>query len=389
MLANVLNRLSSEWNQIKEIVVYGFGRVAQRNIGKLQKDFQIKYIVDNNPELIDTVYSGITIRSFKEAKDEIAGTKVIVATSSYAYASIQKDLQSIGLTEYADYCRLEDFLPEWYWKNKHEVCLSQVFSSVTSRCTFNCKHCNMLMPYYKNHYDYSAADIVKDLELLFRRVDYLTSYFVIGGEPLLNKNLSQILQNVYESFGDRIGYIQIITNGSIVPDEKLIEVIRQCNINIRLSDYTHVIPYRKKLEEVKESLRRNGIEYSMSIYETWMDLGFPDKVPPIGKTVQEAKCHMLNCSPGCHNLNDNKFYYCGLIFSAEKCGLYKLKPGDFIDLQKSKGSLLEDKKEIMQYCLGETDNGYISICNICRGSGSDNDRVIGVAEQMNRQKVIC
>lgn len=383
---NVLNRLSEDWNDLKEIIVYGYGRVAARNIGKLWKDFHIKCIIDNNPKLQGEEYKGILIQSFEQARNLIPGTKVIVATSALAYASITKDLERIGLKEFQDFSRLEDFMPEWYWKNRHEVCLSQMFSSVTSRCTFNCKYCNMLMPYYnkENHYEYTAEDILADFDVFFQRVDYLTSYFVIGGEPLLNKDLSRILEAVYDNYGDRIGYMQVISNGSIVPDQELLRVIKKCDIQVRLSDYTHVLPYEKKLQKVKDTLTENGISYSMSIYETWMDPGFPEKIEPIGKTREEARKHMLLCSPGCHILSDKKVFYCGLIFSSEKCGLYRLQPGDYVDLEKSCGQL-EDKEEMLKYCLGCVKNDYISICNVCRGSGSDNAHVIGVAEQCRRE----
>lgn len=380
---NVLNRLSEDWNDLREIIVYGYGRVSVRNIGKLQQDFQIKYIIDNNPALRGKSYGAIPIQAFEQVKEKISGYKIIVATSSFAYASIAESLRKVGLAEFKDYCRLEDFMPEWYWKNRHEVCLSQTFSSVTSRCTFNCKYCNMLMPYYncQNGYDYTAEDILADFDVYFKRVDYLTSYFVIGGEPLLNKDLSRILEMLFDKYGHKIGYMQIISNGSVVPDQELMRVIKKCNIQVRLSDYTHVLPYEKKLQQVKDTFTENGIPYSMSIYETWMDLGFPhQKIEPIGKTEEEAERHMQLCSPGCHILNDRKFYYCGLIFSAEKAGLFKLRPGDYIDLSDSKGEL-SDKEEMLKYCLGSVENRYISICNVCRGTGCDNDHVIGVAEQ--------
>lgn len=381
---DVLNRLSDEWNGLKEIIIYGYGRVAVRNIGKLWNDFEIKCIVDNDPKLQGESYRGIPVQALEQVKEQINGKiKIIVTTSALAYASIFRDLQRIGLEEFKDFCRLEDFMPEWYWKNKHEVCLSQIFSSVTSRCTFNCRYCNMLMPYYKkeNHYDYTAEDILADFDVLFQRIDYLASYFVIGGEPLLNKNISRILEMVFDKYGARIGYMQIISNGSVVPDKELMRVIKKCGIHIRLSDYTHVLPYGKRLQEVKDTLTENGIAYSMSIYETWMNLGFPEKVTPIGKDKEAAKKHMLLCSPGCHIMSDKKVFYCGLIFSAEKCGLYELQPGDYVNLVQSQGKN-KDKEEILKYCLGCVKNDYISVCNVCNGSGSDNERVISVAEQM-------
>lgn len=384
---NVLNRLTEEWNDLKEIIVYGYGRVAVRNIGKLWEDFSIGGIIDNNSELQGVNYKGIPIRTFEQSKEQIRNKKIVVATSSLAYASISKGLKNAGLKEFQDFCRLEDFMPEWYWKNKNEVCLSQIFSSVTSRCTFNCKYCNMLMPYYTkdNHYDYTAEDILADFDALFQRVDYLTSYFVIGGEPLLNKELGRILETVFDKYGSKIGYMQIITNGSVIPSGELMRVIKKCNIHVRISDYTHVLPYKKKLQQVKNTLSKNGIPYSISIYETWMDLGFPEKVEPIGETKEAEKKHMLLCSPGCHIMSDKKVFYCGLIFSAEKCGLYHLQQEDYVDLEKKKDGL-EAKEEILRYCLGDVKNEAISICNVCRGSGSDNRHIVGVAEQCRKRQ---
>ena len=56
------------------------------------------------------------------------------------------------------------------------------------------------------------------------------------------------------------------------------------------------------------------------------------------------------------------------MYSAEKCGLYKLEKEDYVDLRQSQGDSLEDKKAIMKYCLGEIDKGFFSICNKCRSS---------------------
>ena len=46
MSCDVLNRLPDSWQDLREIVVYGFGKVAQRNIDKIARDFSVKCIVD-------------------------------------------------------------------------------------------------------------------------------------------------------------------------------------------------------------------------------------------------------------------------------------------------------------------------------------------------------
>ena len=42
MSCDVLNRLPDSWQDLREIVVYGFGKVVQRNIDKIVRDFSVK-----------------------------------------------------------------------------------------------------------------------------------------------------------------------------------------------------------------------------------------------------------------------------------------------------------------------------------------------------------
>lgn len=381
MKDNILNRLTDDWNGIKDIIIYGFGRVAQRNIKKLNADFNIKFVIDNNPDwqLIDNKWN-VEIKNLKDALPFINGYKIIVATSSLAYESIKNDLCNIGLKEYKDFCRLEIFMLEWYWNNRKQLCISQVLSAVTTRCTFRCKHCSNLMPYFKQHYDYSANDILEDLELLFKRVDYLASYYIIGGEPLLNNELPSIVESVCDKYGDLIGYIQIITNGSVIPSERLLRVMRDYDVKVRISDYTRMIPYKLKLEEVIAKFKQDGIECSISDYKVWVDLGFPHESLNIDGDIRQ---HMLNCSQGCHSVNDKKFYYCSTLWDADKSGLYTPDENDYFDLQNFSGDLEEDKLRLLMYCLGIMKNGYISLCSRCRGFGADNKCLVDVAEQIN------
>lgn len=379
---SVLHKLTEEWNEIKEIVVYGYGRVAQRNMSKLSEEFIITTIIDNNEQVQNQNYKGIPIVKLCDIKDQLNGTKIVVATGSRAYADIAEDLRGIGLIEYSDYCRLEEFIPEWYWKNRQQVCFSQVFTSLTSRCTLKCKYCSMLMPYYEKDFDVTKEEFRENLELLFKYTDYLMSFYLIGGEPFLNHDLAYILQILGEKYSSRIGYIQIITNGTVIPDNDVLEMLQRYKVKVRISDYTHVLPYETRIQEVKALFAREKIEFTVYTFREWCDLGIPMKEEPVGNTEEAYRQHMLNCSVGCHLINDRKLFYCGTLFSAEKSGRYKLKESDYLALDNMGDADYEAKKKILKYCLDGPDSGYISLCKICRGRGTDNDREISAAEQM-------
>jgi len=380
-------KLSNDWDSIKEIVIYGFGRVCQRIYPKLRNDFKIKYIVDNDMQL--TEYDGVKIYKINDIAKDILNHKIVITTSQKIYEEIREDLEKLGAKEYSDFCRGEDFIIEWYWRNKKEICIPQVTAALTSRCTFNCKNCVSLMPYFNESFDYSTEDILRDLESLFHYVDYIASYYLVGGEPLLSPILADVISSVYQKYEKKIGLLQIITNGSVVPDEKLLSVLKAYNVQVRVSNYTKTIKYETKFNQVIEALKQNGINYSIGDYKEWVDIGFPATTVDFGTDIEVLNNHTKACSTGCHALNDGKLYYCGTLFFAEKSELFTLKEDDYIDLRieenwTNKESLQQLKYNIMEYCRAERKGKYLSLCRYCRGCGADNTHICQVAEQKKR-----
>lgn len=168
----ILNKLDESWNNLESLVIFGYSRVAERNINKLRHDFSVVYAIDSNRQC--DVVDGIEIKKIEV--DNLFQYKIIVTTASISYDSIKKILIERGLKEYHDFCRLEVFFIEWYWKNKNEICVSQMYSSVTTKCTFRCEDCTALVPYIQEHMTYTPGQILRDLNSLFLYVDYLSSY---------------------------------------------------------------------------------------------------------------------------------------------------------------------------------------------------------------------
>jgi organic radical activating enzyme len=341
--------------------------------------------VDNNSKL--SSYQGVQVCKLDEVKDVIQENKVVVATAQYAYDDIKKSLELLGEKEYQHFCRIEDFMLEWYWKNRAEICIPQLSSSIISSCTFNCRKCATLMPYFKEPYEYSPEDILNDLDLLFQRVDYVASYYLVGGEPFLNKQLAEIISIIMEKYKDKIGAMQIISNGTIVPDENTLSTLKQYSVQVRLSDYTDKINYAEKFKQVVDTLKAYDILYTIHNFEQWMDLGFPDGQVDLGTDKEYLNQHMRACSTGCHALNDGKIFYCGTLFYAEKSNLFQLVKDDYIDLVgniNSNEQLKLEKKKIKDYFMGETPAKFLTLCRFCRGFGTDNNCVCEAAEQMKR-----
>lgn len=374
-----MDRLEGDWKDIREIIVFGWGNVGKKCIDKLMDDFHVIRIIDNAEEKHGE-YKGIRITSLKDAFEIAKHNKIIVMTNGKVYFRIREELQGIGLEEYRDFCSIELFVSEWYWKYKKQNCILEIHTAVTMRCTLKCKNCNMFVPYYKEKIDYTFEDIKQDYDLLFRFVDYVFCIELLGGEPLLNRELDRIIRYLSENYGNRIGEIGIVTNGSIAPDDSLAATLGKYHVASYISDYTGSVPYREKLEETINVYKAKKLKYEIRQAMLWKDFGIPRcKGEYRPGSVRE---HMLTCAPLFHGLNDKKYYFCHVSWSAEKAGFYRLSEDDFVDLCKLDADSNHDKRKLIYHSMGEDlPKGHVSLCRLCGGCGEDNQVEVHAGEQ--------
>ena len=373
------SKLTDDWKDISELVIYGFGKVAHDNIDFFKSSFNIAYIVDSDKEKCNCEFKGISVKHVDDVKNDLKNYKIVIMTANRNAALVGEDLEKFGLQSGKDFCSMEQFLTEWFWNYKKKVCLMEVHSTITSRCTLKCKHCNMFMPYYREHVDYTAKDILEDLELLFRHVDYIVAYEILGGEPLINGELADMVRQIGDRYGNRIGNIGIITNGTLLPDEQLIEISKKYNVKYDFSDYTDVVDYKKRFDSAVKIVSDAGLRYSVNRSLRWCDFGFP--VNNRMYDFDKVREHMLSCGPIFHGLNDGKYYYCHVSWSADKAKLLKNVSDDYIDLR----TLDDDdraKEAILEHSNGNMAKGFVKLCKICGGCGNDNTEFVKAAEQM-------
>ena len=373
------SKLTDDWKDISELVIYGFGKVAHDNIDFFKSSFNIAYIVDSDKEKCNCEFKGISVKHVDDVKNDLKNYKIVIMTANRNAALVGEDLEKFGLQSGKDFCSMEQFLTEWFWNYKKKVCLMEVHSTITSRCTLKCKHCNMFMPYYREHVDYTAKDILEDLELLFRHVDYIVAYEILGGEPLINGELADMIRQIGDRYGNRIGNIGIITNGTLLPDEQLIEISKKYNVKYDFSDYTDVVDYKKRFDSAVKIVSDADLRYSVNRSLRWCDFGFP--VNNRMYDFDKVREHMLSCGPIFHGLNDGKYYYCHVSWSADKAKLLKNVSDDYIDLR----TLDDDdraKEAILEHSNGNMAKGFVKLCKICGGCGNDNTEFVKAAEQM-------
>lgn len=373
-------KLTEDWLTIDEIIVYCFGPAAEVVFDKINSDIDVRFIIDNNPDIYGKCYKGIPIYSYEQCKSQIGKTKIVITAEAISGIEVAKSLEAEGYCENEDFTMLERFVSEWYYKRFSVTNLLEVHTSVTTRCTFNCKYCNIFMPYFKERTDFTFEQIKINIDLLFQHIDYVFKYQLIGGEPLLHKDLYKVLLYLQENYREKIGMIRIVTNGGIIPSTELIKAMKKCECYVLVSNYTHSIPYTSRYENVKRLLDENKIKYRELVSQKWREYGFPEN--PRNFPDNKVREHMLTCATFWHGLADEKLYYCNCTWGAEKADLYKPQETDYIKLTTLKDN--EDSKiEILKFVLGDRyPNYYNSFCKLCGGCGLDNPNFVISGEQV-------
>ena len=227
------------------------------------------------------------------------------------------------------------YLQEEFDENKNIV-LPKLDFIITTRCTLRCKNCSSMIPKYKEHIDLTFDDFKKDLDVILDNVLKLNLINISGGEPLLHKEIDKIID--YASQKEKADMIKIITNGTILPNEKLLETVKKYNDKVFffISNYGVNPDVKPKLrtEEFIKLLQENKIKYQMIKDFTWVEEKEMQK-----NNLQHCdafyKSMYENCIlSACLGVFNHRLHTCPKASHGEQLGIFVDK--DAIDLRKDK-----------------------------------------------------
>lgn len=376
---NKLNPFNDEWKNVRQIIPYGCGLEAYRSLKRIITEFDVPFIIDKDSSKSGKKFMEIPVFGLEALKHINENQKIVITIAKRRYKEIKLELEQYDLVENVNFCHISQFAVEWYYKYKNEYNIFSMDIAITTKCTLRCKNCNMFTNYYETPVTYTFDEIKENLDLFFTRIDYIWEIGILGGEALLNKDLIEIIKYLNIEYSDRFGTICITTNGSIIPDEKVLLKLREYNIIMIISDYKYAIEEKIDIDNLAKLFNDRNIICQIRRDLVWCDFGFPNK--PANIPGDKARKHMLECNPGWRGLNDKKFYFCNVAWSADKAGLYKLKKEDYVDLTELKANSKEDKLKLLKYSLGIMPNGYMSFCQVCGGCGVDNEKFVNAGEQ--------
>lgn len=166
---------------------------------------------------------------------------------------------------------------------------------ITEFCNLNCKGCCDFSNLAKEKNFYDIDEFTKDMKRITEIFSSVNKIRLMGGEPLLNPELTEYIKVTRELFP--LSDIRIVSNGLLIPklDTGTLAVIKEADCKFDISNYP---PTRKMFTQIKAKLESAGIEY---------DLGFPmnfffrnilehpsDDPAPAFNNCIFTHCHMLS-----------------------------------------------------------------------------------------------
>lgn len=240
---------------------------------------------------------------------------------------------------------------------------------ITTFCNLRCKRCAKCIPYFRERKHFTAEEIRENLELLTRYIDTVYVANIIGGEPFLNPELPEIIRICSEN--KKIRTLELTTNATIVPGERVLRALKDGGITVHISNYPNLDQrYEENREKLIGKLKEYGIPYEYQFHEIWLDFG---EIERHGYTDRELEKMFLHCPMNsCTVFNGRMLYRCG---KASYLAQHGMEPGagDVINLEE-----IHSREEMKAKIRTFFSAGYLPACRYC----SLHPQAIAAAEKL-------
>ena len=263
---------------------------------------------------------------------------------------------------------------------------------VTWKCNLNCRLCAAFIPFEsKELYDFSISSLKDSIDQYFKIVSYVNKLTVTGGEPFLYPDLDQFIRYL-KNYCEQIGTIEIITNGSIIPNRNFLEAAKDFGPNISFLIDNYGSKLSSKAQEIAKLLSSLDLPNTIRNYTGegthcggWTDFG--DLTRPACKS-QEAELTYSKCAypqklKFCFSITGPYMTPCPPVRRCKELNITD-NYEEYIDLFDSTLSVEEQRQKIRNIYQKKS----LSACAHCQGMCDDSQR-FPPAQQLTKQELLC
>ncbi len=146
-------------------------------------------------------------------------------------------------------------------------------------CSLRCEKCGEFNPYFlskEKSFLLSAETLCRDVFRILMRVARINTIHIAGGEPFLHKDLF-LLVNFLTALPS-VGTVEVVTNGTVVPDDITLAVLRNCGkkIVVLISDYSEAGVDNRSLIDSFQRQKVNHVVMKEMIWKDKSDISLKD-----------------------------------------------------------------------------------------------------------------
>jgi len=226
-------------------------------------------------------------------------------------------------------------------------------------CNLNCSFCSHFSPIAEEKY-LDPIQFERNISSINNNVlNQFNTIRLLGGEPLLNKHIKEIIKITRKYFNN---YIQIVTNGILLlkQDDEFFQICIDNKICISITEY----PIHLDYNDIKHKLKTNYPNLLLNLYREGNKF-YPVKIDVNGtqnKYERYKKCSIIKF--GCMQLVGTKLYVCALgayMKYFNKKYNYDIKDNEYLDLSNIINfndieTWYNKSKDICKYCMYERNN---------------------------------
>lgn len=365
----------------KYFYLFGAGDYGRQFLRMFETEILIKGFIDNDPVKQNTNLYGKYCFSL-DSIDLGADVGIVVTMSQISRVKVLEQLNQNGYKKGEDYFIIEEFMSVYHVYKNGKVYFSSISFLPSTACNLNCRNCLNFNPFAKHFYVRKWEDLIHDVDLFFSCVDYIMLFHISGGEPMIYKYTADLIEYIDHNYGNRIGTLRTVTNGTIVPDDSVLDKLSKCNVEITVDDYRDAVPqFRERFGELICKLEKYNIRYYINKAKSWIDLA-PERTDYSNLTEEQLEEHRSDCNQSWEELRDGKLYSCNYAAYATVAGIAGVQDVEEVyDLREFRAN---KKKELVEFRLGYTVKGYTNFCKKCRGFTPANAEEVEPAVQVGR-----
>lgn len=377
-----------------EIIIYGAGLVAHLIYNSLINKWGVYpsyFCTSFEPEHIDRstklmVLNRDSLRFHQEAVIIVA---LGITFSEKTYEEIEKYVLASGISKENLIIDTHDWIvneAKPYIDKNGKLNIFTLSFHVTKQCNLKCKMCGQLLFGPVKRRSFPAEQIIHDTDKIFELIDHIEVLKLIGGEVFTYAQLDELIIHLYK-YKEKIGLLEIYTNGAIIPSKKVLDSITNYkgNIQVTISDY-------RKLSIAKETWIEFGRENDIKInvlgfvsggdsgYKGWIDC---TETRNLGESEEELMTKFCGCGQRLDFvLEDSVLGKCTSFHMLNYALDRELSREECVYIN-DKVNNEELKKKIVEF---GSDDKYLDVCRYCIWGSSVRDKLprFPAAEQLEK-----